>query len=83
MIRIEIDRNQLTGSVNLVGADGEIVDLEFGKKLLDDRQTDATLQVDSAVPDETRLWSALQQLGGGTWGGCVFDVKKIIEKLES
>ena len=83
MIRIEIDRNKLTGSVDLIGDLHKEVDPEFGRKLLDQRKTDASLQVDEAVPDETRLWSALQQLGGGTWGGCVFDVKKIIEKLES
>ena len=83
MIRIEVDRNELTGSVDLIGELHNEVDPEFGRKLLDQRKTDASLQVDEAVPDETRLWSALQQLGGGTWGGCVFDVKKIIEKLES
>lgn len=83
MIHIEIDRNKLTGSVDLVGENGEVFDAEFGGNILDQRQPDASLQVDEAVPLETRLWSALQQLGGGTWGGCVFDVKKIIAKLES
>jgi len=34
-------------------------------------------------PPETRLWAALQRLGGGTWGGCVFDVDKIVERLEA
>ena len=36
------------------------------------------LSVDPDVPDETRLWAALQQVGGGTWGGCVFDVDEIV-----
>jgi hypothetical protein len=33
------------------------------------------------VPDDTRLWAALQAVGGGTWGGCVYDVEKILETL--
>ena len=36
-----------------------------------------------ALPDDTRLWAALQQAGGGTWGGCVYDVEAIIELLEA
>ena len=31
------------------------------------------------LPDDTRLWAALQQASGGTWGGCVYDVDRIIE----
>jgi len=33
------------------------------------------------LPDDTRLWAALQQVGGGTWGGCVYDVDEIVETL--
>jgi hypothetical protein len=33
------------------------------------------------MPEDTRLWAALQQAGGGTWGGCVYDVDEIIQKL--
>jgi dihydropteroate synthase len=28
-----------------------------------------------------RLWAALQNVSGGTWGGCVFDVEAILEAL--
>jgi len=38
---------------------------------------------DSQIPDDTRLWAALQNASGGTWGGCVFDVETIIETLEA
>ena len=31
-----------------------------------------------ALPDDTRLWAALQRASGGTWGGCVYDVDPII-----
>ena len=33
------------------------------------------------LPDDTRLWAALQQASGGTWGGCVYDVDRIIEVI--
>jgi hypothetical protein len=35
------------------------------------------------LPADTRLWAALQLAGGGTWGGCVFDVERIVELLEA
>jgi hypothetical protein len=41
------------------------------------------LQPDPRLPDDTRLWAALQQVGGGTWGGCVYDVDSIVETLEA
>jgi len=34
-----------------------------------------------ALPADTRLWAALQQAGGGTWGGCVYDVDAIVSRL--
>ena len=33
------------------------------------------------LPDDTRLWAALQQAGGGAWGGCVYDTDAILEQL--
>jgi hypothetical protein len=36
---------------------------------------------EEALPPETRLWAALQDASGGTWGGCVFDVEAIIKAL--
>lgn len=81
-IKIEIDRKQLVGSVDFVGtSDRPLTEAEGAAELARrDRRDD--LKPDPAVPEATRLWSALQQLGGGTWGGCVFDVQKIVEKLE-
>ena len=32
-------------------------------------------------PADTRLWAALQDASGGTWGGCVYDVDAILEVL--
>jgi hypothetical protein len=39
------------------------------------------LQADKDLPDDTRLWAALQQASGGTWGGCVYDPDRISELL--
>ena len=38
--------------------------------------------VDPNLPDDTRLWAALQQAGGGAWGGCVYDVDEIVQRLQ-
>jgi xylonate dehydratase len=35
------------------------------------------------LPDDTRLWAALQQASGGTWGGCVYDVDRIIQVIDA
>jgi hypothetical protein len=35
------------------------------------------------LPDDTRLWAALQAASGGTWGGCVFDVDMIVETIDA
>lgn len=31
---------------------------------------------------DTRLWAALQNASGGSWGGCIYDAEKIIAQLE-
>lgn len=83
LIQIVVDRNQLTGSVNLVG-DGE---REFspveGAAVLAARTPRADLAPDPNLPDDTRLWAALQRAGGGTWGGCVYDVDRIVAALNA
>ena len=30
---------------------------------------------------DTRLWAALQDASGGTWGGCVYDVDAVLAAL--
>jgi putative YjhG/YagF family dehydratase len=82
-ISIRLDRNTLEGSVNLVGENGEIFGVEEGVKRLAKRETRDDIAPHSALPDDTRLWAALQGVGGGTWGGCVFDVDQIVAKLQS
>ncbi len=75
IIEIEVDRISLSGRVDL----GETVD---GADFVT-RTAHPDLAVDDGVPDDTRLWAALQQVGGGTWGGCVYDVDEIIKTLQA
>ena len=35
------------------------------------------------LPDDTRLWAALQRASGGTWAGCVYDVDRIVAALDA
>lgn len=81
MIQIIIDRVNLVGSVNLVGVDGEVRDTAYGDSVLAQRELRDDLVSHPQLPDDTRLWAALQQASGGTWGGCVYDVESIITKL--
>jgi xylonate dehydratase len=50
-------------------------------KILQARERRADLAADPALPDDTRLWAALQDASGGTWGGSVYDVDAILEVL--
>ncbi|MDX1946538.1 MAG: YjhG/YagF family D-xylonate dehydratase [Pirellulaceae bacterium] len=82
LIRIEIDRNELVGSVDLVGADGRTFTPAEGAAILAQRASRPDLCPDPDLPDATRLWAALQQASGGTWGGCVYDVDQIVKRLQ-
>ena len=80
-IEIVIDRNRLEGSVNLVGAQGNIVGAEEGTRILASRAPREDLEPDPELPADTRLWAALQDVSGGTWAGAVFDVDAIVKAL--
>lgn len=82
-IEIEIDTIGLVGKVNLVATSDGPLDPEAAARILLEREPHPDLKVDPDMPDDTRLWAALQQVGGGTWGGCVYDVEKIIQTLEA
>ena len=82
-IEIIIDRQKLTGSINLVGNAKERFDAEEGARRLAARASRADLRPHPALPDDTRLWAALVQASGGVWGGCVYDVDAIVSRLQS
>lgn len=83
LIQIVIDRNRLEGSVDLVGQGGDLFGQGAGARVLAERLPRSDLAPDEMLPKDTRLWAALQSVGGGTWGGCVYDVEAIIETLEA
>ncbi len=81
IIEISIDRNRLEGHVNFAGENSESFDGEEGFRRLNLRPVREDLRTDSELPDDTRLWAALQHASGGIWGGCVYDVEAITKKL--
>ena len=70
-VRIHIDTRKLVGTADFAG------DLEEFLK----RETHPGLEPDPRLPADTRLWAALQNASGGSWGGCVYDVEEIIKRL--
>ena len=81
LVEIVVDRVRLEGSVNFVGTVDEPCDPIAGAAILAARPPRPDLAPDPALPDDTRLWAALQQVSGGTWGGCVYDVEAILAAL--
>lgn len=81
-VRIEIDRTRLTGSVHFTGPAGQTLSPEEGAEYLNTRQPHQDLAPHPLLPDDTRLWAALQAVSGGTWGGCVYDVEAITARLQ-
>lgn len=81
VIRIEIDRNTNTGTVNLVGSGEGSFSPEAGERVLAARESRADLAPHDRLPEDTQLWAALQAQSGGTWGGCVYDVPSLTAKL--
>jgi len=69
-IRIIIDRVNLSGSIDVLNVD------------LDSRSPHPDLRLNPDLPEDTRLWAALQNVSGGTWGGCVYDVDTILARLD-
>jgi putative YjhG/YagF family dehydratase len=80
-IQIIVDRKRLDGSVDLVGAGDTTFGPEEGTRVLARRAPRDDLAADLDLPLDTRLWAALQGVGGGTWGGCVYDVEAIVNAL--
>ncbi|MEC9053938.1 MAG: dihydroxy-acid dehydratase, partial [Verrucomicrobiota bacterium] len=70
-IRIHIDTRKLVGTAEFAG------DLEEFLA----RPIHPDLAPDPRLPADTRLWAALQNASGGSWGGCVYDVDEIIKRL--
>ena len=81
LVQIVIDTKRLEGSVDLVGHGETRFGPAEGARVLAARPPRPDLGPDPDLPDDTRLWAALQQAGGGTWGGCVYDVDAILDRM--
>jgi putative YjhG/YagF family dehydratase len=82
-VRLMVDTRRLEGTVDFVGEGERRFGPEEGARILAARSSRADLAPAAELPADTRLWAALQQVGGGTWGGCVYDVEAILRSLET
>jgi putative YjhG/YagF family dehydratase len=81
VIRILIDPNRAEGTVDLVGEGSRSFSPEEGTQVLLRRTPRRDLAPNASLPEDTRLWAALQLAGGGTWAGCVYDTERIVARL--
>lgn len=82
-IDIRIDTRRLEGSVDMVGCGDQPEGSEVGSAILAVRDPHPGMAEDPSLPDDTRLWAALQAASGGTWKGCVYDTDRILRVLEA
>ncbi|CAM4513828.1 putative YjhG/YagF family dehydratase [Paenibacillus endophyticus] len=76
-IDIHIQLHTLEGSIHMLG-DGEApTNFDEGTAILAQREMHSELRADPDLPDDTKLWAALQAASGGTWRGCIYDVERI------
>ncbi|RPH35840.1 MAG: YjhG/YagF family D-xylonate dehydratase, partial [Planctomycetota bacterium] len=80
-VRVVIDTRKLEGGVDFVGEGDRRFTPEEGARVLAARPSRTDVRPHPALPEDTRLGAAMQQAGGGTWGGCVYDVDAIVGKL--
>jgi len=84
VVRIEIDRERLLGRIDFVGEDPQhVLTPAQGADILARREMHPALAAHPRLPADTRLWAALQEVGGGAWAGCVYDVDRIVETLRA
>jgi dihydroxyacid dehydratase/phosphogluconate dehydratase len=76
LVRVIIDTRTLDGTIDLMDGD---VPADAALAL---RTMRPDLAPDPALPDATRIWAAMQQVSGGTWGGCVYDADAIVARLQ-
>ena len=84
LIEIVIDRGDaLSGTINVVGIAGSACTPDECARALATRDPHPALRAHESLPDDTRLWAALQRASGGTWAGCVYDVDRIEALLDA
>ena len=83
LIQIRIDTRNLCGSIDFVGSDKNTLSPELALRALETRCPNEELEPDPRLHADTELWAALQNISGGTWGGSVYDSKKIIDVIKA
>ena len=84
VVEIIVDTNKLEGSINFIGTDEKNpLPYDEAAKILDERELLEGVGPDEDLPDDTRIWAALQDVSGGTWQGCVYDADKIVEAINA
>ncbi|MFB6466368.1 YjhG/YagF family D-xylonate dehydratase [Cytobacillus sp. Hz8] len=83
VIEMIVDRNQLVGSINFIGTENDRLSYEEAAKVLEAREPHPDLKPEPGLPDDTRLWAALQAVSGGTWRGSIYDTERILEVIKA
>jgi dihydroxyacid dehydratase/phosphogluconate dehydratase len=82
LIQIVIDPARSVGTLDWIGDGRQRCSPEQGAQILARRPARHDLVPNPALPDDTRLWAALQLASGGTWSGCVYDTDRIMAALK-
>ncbi|WP_416148702.1 YjhG/YagF family D-xylonate dehydratase [Salipaludibacillus sp. HK11] len=82
VVEVIIDCHKLEASVNFVGEKDHECGRETGAELLKQRSPHPDLAPHADLPDDTKLWAALQAASGGTWKGSIYDSERIVELLK-
>lgn len=82
-IAITVDPLRLEGAIDWVGVGEERLTGASADRVLAQREPDPRLGPDPDLPDDTRLWAALQGVSGGIWNGAIYDVDRILAVLEA
>ena len=81
LIEILVNTRTLEGSLNFVGEAGIDMGADEGTRILERRGPRPDLAPDDRLPDDTRIWAALQDVSGGAWGGSVYDADAILRVI--
>ncbi|KRM30766.1 dihydroxy-acid dehydratase [Agrilactobacillus composti DSM 18527 = JCM 14202] len=83
IVELIVDTINLEGKINFIGTKDQPVSYEEGAEILASRPLHPGVGPDPDLPDDTKLWAALESVGGGTWKGCVYDVDKIVATINA
>jgi xylonate dehydratase len=83
LIEVYINTKELEGHLHFLGTPYNVVTPEEGSSILAKRPINPDVKPSAQLPDDTRLWAALQSVSGGTWRGSIYDVDRIIEVLKA